>query len=68
MMEPSLHQAFSSGDADVGKRFEQLYIAVEQSPVATAITDAGGQSNSLISASSTSPAMPATNCWARPRR
>jgi diguanylate cyclase (GGDEF)-like protein/PAS domain S-box-containing protein len=42
MMEPSLHQAFSSGEADVGKRFEQFYIAVEQSPVATAITDASG--------------------------
>ncbi|MDN6297934.1 MAG: PAS domain S-box protein [Halomonas sp.] len=42
MMEPSLHQAFSSSDADVGKRFAQFYIAVEQSPVATAITDAKG--------------------------
>ncbi len=42
MMEPSLHQAFSGSEADVGKRFAQFYIAVEQSPVATAITDAKG--------------------------
>ncbi|MDN6180753.1 MAG: diguanylate cyclase [Halomonas subglaciescola] len=46
MMEPSLHQAFNqarvSGEANLRKRFEQLYNAVEQSPVATAITDAQG--------------------------
>lgn len=42
MMEPSLHQAPSSSNADIGKQFETFHIAVEQSPVATAITDAAG--------------------------
>lgn len=46
MDKPPLKKAFtrsgSSGQADLQERFEQLYIAVEQSPVATAITDTNG--------------------------
>lgn len=42
MTEPSLQQVLGEDVADLRRRFNQLYIAVEQSPAATAITDANG--------------------------